>query len=179
MKFFLFFVFLFAHAASASQNDFVDYFTRFSKVFSVNSVTKHDYRSVVSYNADPQYFLNYDASYPSWDYVVKNDAKEFVENNPGVIFNGDASRQLFVSYINNTILHNQAILKDSEVKYTKNKIEFTFGVESVHEDEIVLFENILAPTGDEDDNYSERSCSYHFKKSKEDGVKLSDINCAG
>lgn len=179
MKFLLVLLCLFVNSASAGQSDFVDYFKHFSKVFSASSASSHDYRSVVSYNADPQLFINYDAKYPMWDYVVENDVEEFLVNNLGVIFNGDTSRRLFISYIINYILHSQSILKGGREKITENKVEFTFGVEDVHDDEVVLFENILAPVGDEDDNYSERSCSYHFKKSKDGEVKLSDINCAG
>lgn len=179
MKFLLVFLCLFVDSVSANQGDFVDYFKHFSKVFSASSATTHDYRSVVSYNADPQFFINFDAKYPMWDYVVENDVDEFLADNLGVIFNGDTSRELFVLYIKNSVLNGRSISKGGREKFTENKIEFTFGVEDVHDDEVVLFENILAPVGDEDDNYSERSCSYHFKKSKDDEVKLSDIICAG
>ena len=165
-------------SASASDGDFIDYFSRFHTLFSAAKMSPQEYSSIITYPVNPDHFLDFDGEMP-WEYPPESNQSGFVINHPGVIFNGDMSRTFFLRYLQETILHDGTLSVGNKKIYKKKGIEFSFYIREIEQNNVVLHENILAPANDGEDNYGEHACFYSFSRMESGDITLSDITCAG
>jgi len=166
---------LFSTSLLADDNCFNDYFLKFSSVFSSKKISEKDYMSLVNYFPDVNMFINYGTKPPRA--YIRRDGVSLALQNPGVIFNGDDSKNYFLEYINAEIINNQDIILDKPVVYKRKSVTYTFRVKEANGKRIVLTEDILASVDNE--TFSEHDCSYFFSKTLGGVIKLTNINCAG
>lgn len=172
-----FFLLFFTNYAIANDNLMIDYFKHFLGTFSVRSVSKDDYASLVSYEIDPAMRINYDISPPE-QYLNIDNSPDFVIKNTDVLFSGGKSRMFFLDFVKGNVLGSKKINTGKLVTYNKESVSYSFKIERSQQNNMVIFENILASIPDSEIS-SEFSCFYNFKQIDNRVVKLVDIQCAG
>lgn len=165
-------------SASASDGDFIDYFGRFHKIFSAPQISPQEYSSLITFPVTPDHFIDVDGISPTF-YPPESEQSGYVINHPGVIFNGNVSKTFFLRYLQETILQDGSLRVGNKKIYKKKGIEFSFNIDKYEQNSLVLYENILAPVNDGEDNYTDFTCFYSFSRMESGDVTLSDIMCAG
>ncbi|WP_312817289.1 hypothetical protein [Atlantibacter subterraneus] len=173
----IFFLLFFTNCALANANSMIEYFNRFIITFSSRSVSKNDYASLVSYEIDPAMRANYDI-FPPEQYSNIDNASDFVIKNTDILFSGGKSRMLFLNFVRENILGSKKVITGRLVVYNKEHLTYSFKIEKYQQDNVVIFENILAIIPYSEMS-SEFSCFYKFKQIDDEVVKLVDVKCAG
>lgn len=155
----------------------LEYFNRFVITFSSSSVSKDDYTSLVDYKIIPDMHSNYDVSPPEQYKGLDKSKKNFLKN-INILFNGSDSRLFFLSFVKEKILSTSEGEQDNSMVYMKKNATYSFKVVKNQQDNVMIFENILALIPGTE-NSSEFSCFYDFKKIADGSIKLTDVNCAG
>gem|GEM_PF-4775400 len=85
---------------------------------------------------------------------------------------------LFLNFVRENILGSKKVITGRLVVYNKEHLTYSFKIEKYQQDNVVIFENILAIIPYSEMS-SEFSCFYKFKQIDDEVVKLVDVKCAG